>query len=255
VIVCEKPMASDLAQSFELIRACRERGTHLIVNHERRYDAHYRRVREIIARGDIGEVRTVHASILSSSGGSASRPDEGGGPLMHDGTHMVDMLRFLFGEIRSVQGELQLRDGKRGFEDRAVAWLKMESGIDVFLEAGGRRRYFMFELDISGSEGRIVIGNGYQRLYRGGKSRYYTGFRDLAEVPFPAIRPANCFTGVYREARALLRGDAPEITSSGLDGYRAVEAVHAVYYSAFTRKKVDLPLIPAKVDIRKMFSL
>ena len=229
--------------------------TRLIINHERRYDNRYRKAREMIARGAIGEVKTVHASILSSGYRGKSSPEEGGGPLMHDGTHMVDIIRFFFGDITSVQGEFQRGARKSGYEDRAVAWMKTESGIDVFLEAGGARRFFMFDLDISGTEGRIVIGNGYQRLYRSGKSRLYAGFRDLAETPFPKIRAGNCFKDLYRQARAHLSGKGGDITSSGTDGYLALEAIHAVYCSSHRGKKIDLPLDPAKVDIRKIFSL
>ncbi|MBP7585345.1 MAG: Gfo/Idh/MocA family oxidoreductase [Spirochaetes bacterium] len=255
VIVCEKPMAHNLAHAGALLRACKKSGTRLIVNHERRYDHRYRKVRDLIAGGTIGEVRSVRASILSSGYRGKSTIGEGGGPLMHDGTHMVDIIRYFFGEIESVSGEFERRGRKIGYEDRAVAWLRTRSGVDVFLEAGGNRRYFMFDLDISGSDGRIVIGNGYQRLYRSRKSRLYAGFRDLAEVPFPKTRERNCFTEVYRQARAALSGKEVDILSSGEDGYRAVEAIHAVYYSAHIRKKIDLPLTPAKVDLDAIFSL
>lgn len=255
VIVCEKPMASDLTRAGALLRACEKSGTSLIVNHERRYDHRYRKVRELIAHGTIGEIKSARASILSSGYRGKSSLEEGGGPLMHDGTHMVDIIRFFFGDIASIEGDFQRLERRRGYEDRAVAWMKTSSGVDVFLEAGGNRRYFMFDLDISGTEGRIVIGNGYQRLYRSAKSRLYSGFRDLAEVPFPKMKERNCFTEVYRQARKALAGKADDIISSGEDGYRAVEAVHAVYYSAHARKKIDLPLNPAKVDLRKIFSL
>jgi predicted dehydrogenase len=255
VIVCEKPIAPDLRQARALIRECGKHGTRLIINHERRYDNRYRRARELIARGAIGEVKTVHASILSSGYRGQSAIEEGGGPLMHDGTHMVDIIRFFFGDIAGVRGEFQRTGRKTGYEDRAVAWLKMKSGIDVFLEAGGARRYFMFDLDISGTGGRIVIGNGYQRLYRSGKSRLYAGFRDLVETPFPKIRAGNCFKDLYRQARAHLSGKGGDSISSGTDGYRALEAIHAVYCSAHTGKKIDLPLNPAKVDLGAIFSL
>ncbi len=255
LIVLEKPMASSIDGCRAIIEQCRRSGTTVIINHERRYDNRYRKAREIIARGRIGRVMTVHASILTGGYAGPSDPAEGGGPLLHDGTHLVDMVRYLFGEIASVEGEFR-RDGRsRGFEDRACAWLKTGSGTDVFLEAGGGRDYFVFELAISGTRGKLIIGNGYESLHLGKKSRLYSGFRDIAEVPFPHYRKNNCFHELYREAKKALAGFT-QVSSSGSDGCRALEAIHAVYLSSsLNGKRVSLPLEPGAVDLEKIFGL
>jgi predicted dehydrogenase len=255
VIVLEKPMAPRLSGCRSIIDECRRHGTTVIINHERRYDSRYRKVKEIIARGKIGEIKTVHASILTGGYRGKSDAAEGGGPLLQDGTHLVDMIRYLFGEITLVEGEFQRGGRSRGFEDRACAWLKTGSGADVFLEAGGGRNYFVFELEISGTLGKIIIGNGYESLLIHKTSRLYTGFRDIVPVKFPAFRKNNCFTALYREARKALAGDAA-ITSSAGDGYRALEVIHAVYLSSHMgRKPIPLPLDPGSVDLEKIFNL
>ena len=255
VIVLEKPMAPSLPACRRILRACEKYGASLIINHERRYDGRYLKAKELIASGVIGSVMTVRASILTGAYAGLSDPGEGGGPLVHDGTHLIDILRFLLGDIVSVEGEFQRMKRAWGFEDRACAWLKTASGVDIFLEAGGNRRYFLFELDISGTDGAIVIGNGYQRLYRPRTSRWYTGFKDLDEVPFPKRRNTNPFKELYREAKRLLDG-ATDVTSSGEDGYRAMEVIHAVYYSAHLGgKRITLPLIPGRINLKKIFNL
>ncbi len=255
VVVLEKPMASSLEGCSAIAGECLRHGTAVIVNHERRFDGRYRKVKEIITRGKIGQIKTVHASILTGGYSGPSHPDEGGGPLLHDGTHLVDMIRYLFGEIVIVEGEFQRTGRFRGFEDRASAWLKTAGGIDVFLEAGGSRNYFVFELEISGAFGKIVIGNGYESLLLGKKSRHYTGFRDLADVPFPHYRNRSCFTELYREAKKALAGKEP-ITSTADDGYRALEVIHAVYLSAhLNRKAISLPVAPQSINIKKIFNL
>ncbi len=255
VIVIEKPMASSLAQCRRVIEECRSRGATVIVNHERRYDGRYRKVRELIAKGTIGRVKTVHASVLTGGYAGASDLGEGGGPLLHDGTHMVDMVRYLFGDIATVRGAFEREGRVRGFEDRACAWIRTAGGVDVFLEAGGRRDYFLFELDISGTAGRIVIGNGYQRIYRGRASRLYTGFRDLEERPFPAWRKNNCFRDLYREARAVACGSASTV-SGAEEGYRALEVIHAAYLSAYRGgRTIPLPARPGSIDLKKIFCI
>jgi predicted dehydrogenase len=255
-IVLEKPVAPDLKSAAAIVDACDASGARLVINHERRYDARYRRLKKIIDDGLIGEVKTVQALMLTRGYRGTSSPGEGGGPLMHDGTHLVDMIRFLFGDIVSVRGEFQRYGRDRGFEDRAVAWMKTRSGVDVFLEAGGARDYFVFELQISASRGKIVIGNGYEKLFMSGRSRLYTGFNDLEERPYPRFAKNNCFRDLYREVKEHLRGRDHMISSGGMDGYRAVEAIHGAYYSAHLGgKEIALPLHRDRVNLKKIFNL
>jgi len=255
IIVCEKPIAPDLNDAQKLIDTCTKNNTALIINHERRFDHRYRTVRKLIHSGKIGEIKTVHASVLTSGYRGKSDIREGGGPLLQDGTHIIDIVRFLFGDITAVTGSFERSGRKRGYEDRATGWLKAGNNIDIFLEAGGCRKYFHFELDIFGTEGRIVIGNGYEKLFISKKSTLYKNFRDLKEQPFPMKKGINCFTREYREVKKIMRGSVVEKISTGLDGYRALEAVHALYLSGFSGKKIDLPLMKDSIDLEKIFSL
>ncbi len=255
-VILEKPIAPSLKKARRILDACETYGTALIINHERRYDGRYRALKKIIASGKIGEVRTVYARILTGGYRGSSRIDEGGGPLLHDGTHLIDIVRHLFGEIATVQGRFSRFSRNTGFEDAAAAWCRTETGVDVFIEAGGGRDYFVFELDISGTDGRIVIGNGYEKMCLKKKSVIYRGFNDLRDAPFPSIRKNNPFTELYREVKALMKAPGSGVTSSGLDGYRALEAVHAIYLSSFRGSKtVSLPLRPSSVDLKKIFGL
>jgi len=256
VIVLEKPMAASLGDCRRIIAECEKRGTTLIINHERRYDSRYRKIRELIGRGAIGEVRSVHGSILTGGHRGRSSADQGGGPLLHDGTHLVDMLRYLFGEITTVQGEFRRPGRRSGFEDGACAWLTTEGGVDIFLEAGGSREYFVFELEISGTRGKIVIGNGYERLYTARPSRFYAGFRDLVEARFPSFRRNNCFRELYLEVKRARSGRGGPIASTGQDGYNALEVVHAIYLSSHLKRKLlALPIAPGSVNLEKIFDL
>ncbi len=256
IIVCEKPLCSGLRTARRLLDECGINNTRLIVNHERRYDGRYRAVKKILDAGMLGEIKTVYGSILTGGYRGSSRIEEGGGPLLHDGTHLIDMFRFLFGDFRWVEGEFSRSGRERGFEDRAVAWIKTNSGIDIILEAGGGRNYFVFEIIISGTKGRLVIGNGYQKLYLNRKSRLYSGFRDLGSRSFPRAGRTNCFRTEYLEVKRIFASGEGEICSGGLDGYRALEAVYAVYLSSHLgKKKVELPLNPNIINLKKIFSL
>jgi predicted dehydrogenase len=256
VIICEKPIAPGLKEARTLINVCKKNNTRLIINHERRYDPRYRTVKSLIEKGAIGDLKSIHASVLTSGFMGKSDPSAGGGPLLHDGTHLIDIIRFLAGDIARVSGEFQRYGRRSGFEDRAAAWMKSKSGIDIFIEAGGGMNYFSFELEITGTEGKIIIGNGYERLYRSVKSTHYANFRDLKESHFPKNNGMNCFKKLYVEAKSLIKSKSAGPASSGMDGYRAVEAIHAVYLSSHLGGRwIDLPVQDEMINLKKIFNL
>jgi len=256
IIILEKPVASSLAGVKKIINEAEKVSCRIIVNHERRFDSRYNKVREMLNAGLIGEIKSVNARILTGAYRGISRIEEGGGPLLHDGTHLVDIIRFFFGEIITVQGEFSRNERSSGFEDTAYAWMQSEKGINIFLEAGGSRKYFRFELEIWGTEGKIQIGNGCHRLYLRKKSSLYAGFNDLYEVKFPAIKQRNCFTELYRSTSSMLKGREATDVSGIRDGYKALEIIHAIYYSSHLGgKKISIPVRPGKINLRKIFNL
>lgn len=255
VIVLEKPIAHSLKSAGEIIDAAEKNNCVVIVNHERRYDYRYKKVHEIINSGKIGKVKTVNARILTGPFRGESRVNSGGGPLLHDGTHLIDIIRFYFGDIISVKGEFSRDSRDSGFEDSALAWLKTESGVNIFLESGGSRKYFLFELEIWGTEGKILIGNGYEKIFIKNKSRLYRGFNDLVETDFPAMKKNSCFTEIYREAELILCGKKNGTSSGAYDGYRALEIIHAIYLSAHKKREITLPLKVNAVNLKKIFSI
>lgn len=254
-IVLEKPLSGSLKSARKLMEAASSKGCSIFINHERRYDHRYRKTGDLIKSGKIGNIKTVNARILTGPFRGESIPEQGGGSLLHDGTHLVDLLRYYFGEIISVKGEFSRDKRNSGFEDTALAWMKTDSGVNIFLESGGSRKYFLFELEIWGTEGKILIGNGYEKIFLYNKSRLYRGFNDLYEKKFPAMKPVSCFAEIYKEAKNFLLGKKDIITSGIDDGYKALEIIHAIYLSAHKNKEINLPVKPSAIDLKKIFNL
>lgn len=256
IIILEKPAASNLQQVKKIIEEAENHSCSIIVNHERRFDARYNKVKQMINTGLIGEISSINARILTGQYRGKSVISEGGGPLLHDGTHLADIIRFFTGEIISVQGNFSRIDRDSGFEDSAFAMLRDEKGTNIFLEAGGGRKYFRFEIELWGTEGKIEIGNGYNRFFTRKKSSLYTGFNDLMEMKFPRIKNLNCFTELYKTVSGMIMGEKPLYSSGINDGYRSLEIIHAVYYSSHLGgKKINLPLDPGKINLKKIFNL
>ena len=107
-----------------------------------------------------------------------------------------------------------------------------KNGALGFIEGGGARKYFNFELDIQGSEGRLLIGNNGRKLYLTQKSKRFTGFKELEQVPFPEPKQVTSpFEGGARETLKCLRTGKDGI-SNGTDGLKALELIFAIYHSA-----------------------
>lgn len=231
-VLCEKPIALTLTEGQKMVQAFNRRGIPLVINHERRWEPYYRLARDIIRKGKIGEVRTIIGNALSGSPGKARVKDWGGGPLFHDGTHLTDLFHFFGGPVAWVMAHENRPHGKSHIEETACAMVKFKSGATGFVEGGGARRYFNFELDIQGSEGRLLIGNAGRELYITKKSRRFTGFQELERVPFPEPKKTESpFTGAARDLVACVRrGKASQ--SSGEDGLMALRLIHAIYQSA-----------------------
>jgi predicted dehydrogenase len=245
VIICEKPIAHTIPEAKRMIAACRKNGVHLIINHERRFDSRYRKVKELLDSGAIGRIVSIRGTIPARGLSHVWDESLGGGPLLHDGTHLIDIISFYAGNIVRVDGRIR-KQNKHGFEDYACAILETEQGILAFVEVGGSTAYFGFSVDIAGDTGRIEIGNGFARLYKPGKSRYYKGFMDLVEHPFPKCSDINCFTRLYREAVLTLKGT--DSVSSGADGLHALRVIHGIYQSAYKKRPT---VLPDSINIKK----
>lgn len=231
-IYCEKPIALNLEDALASVRLCEQKKIPLIINHERRWDFYYQKAREIIQKGALGELRTIVSNALSWKPGKWPVASHGGGPMFHDGTHLTDLLLYLGGPIEWVSGSETRPFGKKYIEETACAMLRFRNGAMGFVEGGGARKYFNFELDIQGSEGRLLIGNAQRKLYLTRESKRFTGFSELEEVPFPdTARYETPFVGGARDMIRCVRSGAPSL-SSGRDGLNALEVILAIYKSA-----------------------
>lgn len=257
-VICEKPMALNLQEAGAMIEACKEYGTKLIITHERRWDADYRKAKELIEEGSIGELRTIVGNVLTTAplprDWHADCRQVGGGPMLHDGTHLVDMIRFFGGEADWVFGHIERRTEGIQVEDVAMGFIHLRNGVHATLEGGGIRNYFNFELDIQGSEGRILIGNGILRMWLANKSLHYLGFRELEERPFPRSRNGgNPWVLQVEDMISCLENNRESI-SSGYEGWAALELIMGIYESAHLGGvKVSFPLKIETSPLESMF--
>ncbi len=128
----EKPVTATLAEAAALVRLVRESGVKTLVGHHRRHLASVQDAKAVIESGRLG--RLVAASVIWATRKpddyfqTAWRTQPGGGPLLINAIHEIDMLRHLCGEITSVGGISS--HAVRGFavEDGAAALFRFDNG-------------------------------------------------------------------------------------------------------------------------------
>ena len=132
-MLVEKPLSDDLAAGLGLVEAAETAGVSILVGHHRRHNPIIQNAKELILAGKIGDVRAVHATCWfykpdAYFDQAPWRKLKGAGPISVNLVHDIDLMRYLCGEVISVQA--QATQSRRGFEneDVAAAVLKFSSG-------------------------------------------------------------------------------------------------------------------------------
>lgn len=227
VILCEKPIALNSQKAKKMIHICKKNKKLLVINHERRFEPRYRKVKEIIESEKIGKLRTIVGHVLTNVPLKQKSFSVDKTSLMHDGTHLIDMIHYLAGAPTAVSGHISKKQ-----KEIITAVLFLKNDVTAFIEAGGLREYFDFELDIQGTKGRILIGNTFEKLFLKRKSKHYSNFYDLEEVTFPHYSKHPYFTEEIREIVRVLKGDQTKIASTGEDGLLALHVIETIFQSA-----------------------
>lgn len=240
-IFCEKAMATSVAEADSMLRACKKHGSILTVNHTRRWMSEFKTVKKLIERGKIGKLQTISGFF--------------GGNIIHTGTHFFDMACFFAGQPKWVVGDLKgvkkkflrntgyLNWGSNPIADSdGNAIIGFENDVTVTV-CGIGKEYFLFEMDIQGSKGRIRIGNnGVLELWRKKKSKHYQGFSELVREPFPSlVKPRNGWFAICEDLVCSAKGK--ESVSSGNDAKRSLEIAIGMHVSHMNNNaKIKLPL-------------
>lgn len=220
IIICEKPMSFNYKDCEMMVNTCKKYNTRLIINHERRWDPLYEKVKKMINKKSIGKVKTVIANILTNVSSDKKSFEIDKSSLLHDGTHLIDIALYLFGNPLSITGFVPAYR-----KDTVYGVIEFEKKIFLFMEAGGDREYFNFELDIQGTKGRIKVGNEYKELWMRKTSSRYVGFYELEKQIFPFILDKNPFIAMYKEVVKLLDGKINKPTSTGEDGMKTIKII------------------------------
>lgn len=207
LVFCEKPLTGASAKTHEIINFYGANEILLAVNYTRRWDPKIIKMREDIASGMWGEIRSVIG--IYSKG------------ILNNGSHLIDLLIFLFGPISVVHAGKRIND--YNLEDPTISGLlQTSSGIQIHLVAGNAKDYANFELQIITSVGITAMENGglKWRIRRPQESDRFIGYKILDEGFESEGSYDLAMTGAVDNVyRAIINGDA--LNSSGQTAMQA----------------------------------
>lgn len=175
-LLCEKPLADNLAGARRVLAAARAAGVPAAVGFNRRFDTHHRLVHDRIRAGEIGRVETLHLVSRSAALGDPAASARSGGLLRDKGTHHYDLACWLAAaepvEVYASGGCLfEPRCADHGDVDTAALVLRFDSGAIATFSFSRRSGFGCDEmLEIAGERGLLQSGRvpaHEVRLYQG----------------------------------------------------------------------------------------
>ncbi len=237
LVVLEKPAAANLREAVQIERLSGRLKVPVLINHERRYSRDYILLQNLIKSKLYGEVKSLYGRLFTPSP-AWMRKDEnyGRGALLRDGTHIIDILRFLTGSDLKIESALSSKKDKKGSVS-GISCMGRIGEAPLFISLGFQTKQFEFEIDITFQKSRARIGNGLFELWEAEESPYYEGFYSLKrERHIKVFRKTHYFSGMVQNCVDFLDGKLP-IASALKDGIEALKIIERIIESAGIKHK------------------
>jgi len=261
-VLVEKPISVHKADCERLIAAHKDPDIVFSAMFNQRTDPFYQKIRKLIQSGELGTLRRVNWIITNwfrpeayyrSGGWRATWKGEGGGVLLNQCPHNLDLWQWMFGMPDEVWADCRIgRYHDIEVEDEVTAYLKYDNGLSgIFItstgEAPGTNR-----LEVTGERGKLIYENGTLRFFRNEVemsefSRTSTdGFGAPPPVwnihiPADASKHGPQHAGILKNfVGAIQNGD--DLIAPASEGIHSVELANAMLYSSEIGQPVKLPL-------------
>ena len=260
-VVVEKPLEITLPRCDAIIRACDDAGVRLCTIFPSRFTEANRQLKAAIDGGRFGRLTLGDTHVkwwrtqqyYDSGGWRGTWSLDGGGALMNQAIHNVDLLAWLMGDVASVQAiTATLAHERIEVEDTAVAALRFKNGaLGVIEAATSAFPGLLKRTEIHGNQGSARVEQDDVTLWTFAESRPEdaaiqakiagaSGFSAGASDP-RGINHAGHRDQLADFLHAIDTGGSPMV--DGREGRRSVEIIRAIYRSAELGGAVDLPLI------------
>ena len=240
-VLCEKPLSTDVANARLICDAARDKGVVMAMASKFRYVDDVIRAKSLIASGVLGDILLMENAFTSNvkmaQRWNAQPEISGGGVLIDNGTHSVDIVRYLLGPIDRVLAVEGKRSQSPAVEDTATLFLATENGISASIDLSwSLNKELDTYIKVFGSYGTIFVG-WRESKFRQTSSPEWTvfghGYDKVAAFRRQILNFCNGILGL----ESLLISTADAVAS--------VEAIRAAYESLHNGRWVRLASVAA----------
>jgi len=256
-VLCEKPLARTPEECQQILTVAQQSGRVLATGFNYRFYPAIVKAREILDSGLIGELDHIRSYAGHPGGREFTHPwvhdvkVMGGGALLDNGIHMIDLTRYFLGEVAEVKGyATDSVWGFHGCEDNGFALLKSRAGKVATLQASWSEwRGYQFRIEVYGTRGCVrasyppmMTQMAWVEKLGGRPRRKFYLFPKLQVVERLRSYRWTGLQSFVKELMAFSLTIAGEKTSLALgrDGLKSVEIAHAVYRTSQNGRSVVL---------------
>ena len=227
-IFLEKPISDSINDAKKIIEICKRNKIKLQINHQRRFHPIYLKIKKVLDEKKIGEIQFINVYY--------------GAGIANTGSHMFDLLRMLFGEIKYVKSQYSKNKSQNKNDPNLDMTIEFFNSITCQINSLDYTNYAIFNMEIYGMKGVLkmdLIKNEGKLLKISNKSNVYK----ILEKEI--IIAAKIFeTPIQMGLRNIINSIKldKKIQSNGNDGMKSLEIIIAAMKSAKQKKQITLPL-------------
>jgi predicted dehydrogenase len=243
-VFCEKPPGMSVEDIQRVIQVENNNPTlKLKYGFNHRYHESIKKALQIIQSGELGQVINLRgiygkSRVIPFTGGWRSKRElAGGGILLDQGIHMVDLMRLFCGEFVDVKSFISNNYWKHDVEDNAYALLKDKSGRIAMLNSTATQWQHKFSLDITLTQGYIELSGILSGSKSYGEEKIVIGKRDeesdngqMESSSIKFLQDNSWKEEIFEFADAIINNKKID-SGSSLDALETMKLVFNIYYS------------------------
>ena len=248
-VFCEKPPGRDVD---DIVRVIRTEQQHpklkLMYGFNHRYHDSVREALALVKSGELGEVinlRGVYgkSKIISfESDWRTQRKIAGGGILLDQGIHMVDLLRLFGGEYENVHSFVSNAYWHHDVEDNAYALMRTKNGVVAFLHSSATQWRHRFHLEIALTRGTIILSGILSGTKSYGAETITVSYRGAEDSGDPLEKTTkynkdNSWRDEINEFADCVLSDRKVTSGSSHEALKTMELVYKIYCADSEWKK------------------
>ncbi|MBI4789978.1 MAG: Gfo/Idh/MocA family oxidoreductase [Chloroflexi bacterium] len=252
-VLCEKPMARNVAECDQMIAACERAGVTLGVVFQSRFEPLVRKLKTALDDGQIGKLLWASTSTIwyrtdeyyRSAAWRGTWEHEGGGVLINQASHALDLFLWLTGMPARVTARMRTLNHQIEVEDAVMAQLEYASGALGSVQATTIAfPGFSERMEFFGERGSVIYHKGEGRLewhWREPREDRVDEAEAWSGATGPQTASAAPHAAQFQDFAAAIREHRAPLVD-GREARRSIEVIEAIYRSARADQPVSLPL-------------